>query len=172
MFSCELLDITFVIPCRYWVTHLSTISAIFPWDLFGSECDHAIARDFFAAPISAAGRCNFSAYPCDSKEDADNKIGVRFYLERENSATSGWINVGREWCCRGWSIEGGTPGGLLRTRDGLPRIRKERAARNVHECESVCAWNKNIVSAPKWLPCINDCMCAVFHCICICMCSN
>ena len=36
------------------------------------ECDHAIARDFFAASISAAGRCNFSAYPCDSKEDADN----------------------------------------------------------------------------------------------------
>ena len=103
------------------------------------------------------------------------KIGVRFYLERESSATSGWINVGREWCCRGWSIEGGTPGGLLRTRDGLPRIRKARAAHNVHECESVCAWNKkktNIVSAPKWLPCMNACMCAVFHCICIRMCSN
>ena len=80
------------------------------------------------------------------------KIGVRFYLERESSATS-----------RGWSIEGGTPGGLFRTRDGLPRIRKVRAARNVHECESVCAWNKNIVSAPKWLPCMNACMCAVFH---------
>ena len=100
------------------------------------------------------------------------KIGVRFYLERESSATSGWINVGREWCCRGWSIEGGTPGGLFRTRDGLPRIRKALAARNVHQCESVCAWNKNIVSAPKWLPCMNTCMCAVFHCICICMCSN
>ena len=27
------------------------------------------------------------------------KIGVRFYLERESSATSGWINVGRE-CCK------------------------------------------------------------------------
>ena len=89
--------------------------------------------------------------------------GVRFYLERECSATSGWINVGREWCCRGWSIEGGTPGGLFRTRDGLPRIRKARAARNVHECESVCAWNKNIVSEPKWLPCMNACMCVVFH---------
>ena len=63
--------------------------------------------------------------------------GVRFYLERECSATSGWINVGREWCCRGWSIEGGTPGGLFRTRDGLPRIRKARAARNVHECERI-----------------------------------
>ena len=101
------------------------------------------------------------------------KIGVRFYLERESSATSGWINVGCEWCCRGWSVEDGTPGGLLRTRDGLPRIRKARAAHNVHECESVCAWNKkNIVSAPKWLPCMNACMCAVFHCICICMCSN
>ena len=50
------------------------------------------------------------------------KIGVRFYLERESSATSGWINVGREWCCQGcWSIEGGTPGGLFRTRGGLPR---------------------------------------------------
>ena len=101
------------------------------------------------------------------------KIGVRFYLERESSVTSGWINVGREWCCRGcWSIEGGTPGGLFRTRGGLPRTRKARAARNVHECESVCEWNKNIVSAPKWLPCMNACMCAVFHCICICMCSN
>ena len=100
------------------------------------------------------------------------KIGVRFYLERESNATSDWINVGCGWCCRGWSIEGGTPGGLYRTRDGLPRIRKARAARNVHECESVCAWNKNIVSAPKWLPCMNACMCAVFHCICICMCSN
>ena len=31
---------------------------------------------------------------------------------------------------------------------------------------------KNIVSAPRWLPCMNACMCAVFHCICICMCSN
>ena len=100
------------------------------------------------------------------------KIGVRFYLERESSATSGWINVGLEWCCQGWSIEGGTPGGLFRTRDGLPRIRKARAARNVHECESVCAWNINIVSAPKWLPCMNAYMCAVFHCICMCMCSN
>ena len=100
------------------------------------------------------------------------KIGVRFYLERESSTMSGWINVGREWCCRGWSIEGGTPGGLFRTRNGLPRIRKARAARNVHECESMCAWNKNIVSAPKWLPCMNACMWAVFHCICICMCSN
>ena len=100
------------------------------------------------------------------------KIGVRFYLERESSGTSSWINVGREWCCRGWSIEGGTPGGLFRTRDELPRIKKARAVRNVHECESVCAWNKNIVSAPKWLPCLNACMCAVFHCICICMCSN
>ena len=95
------------------------------------------------------------------------KIRVRFYLKRESNATSGWINVGREWCCRGWSIEGGTPGGLFRTRDGLPRIRKARAARNVHECESVCEWNKNIVSAQKWLPCMNACMCAVFHCICI-----
>ena len=101
------------------------------------------------------------------------KIGVHFYLERESSATSGWINVGREWCCRGcWSIEGGTPGGLFRHRGGLPRIRKAWAARNVHECESVCEWNKNIVSAPKWLPCMNACMCTVFHCICICMCSN
>ena len=100
------------------------------------------------------------------------KIGVDFYLERESSATSGWINVGREWCCRGWSVKGGTPGGLLRTRDGLPKIRKAQAAHNVHECESVCAWNKNIVSAPKWLPCMNACMCAVFHCICICMCLN
>ena len=35
--------------------------------------------------------------------------------------------------------EGGTPGGLIRTRDGLPRIRKAPATRNVHECESVCA---------------------------------
>ena len=103
------------------------------------------------------------------------KIGVRFYLERESSTTSGWINVGREWCCRGcWSIEGGTPGGLFRTRGGLPRIRKARAARNVHECESVCESNKNIVPAPKWLPCMNACMCAAFHCIYIymCMCSN
>ena len=100
------------------------------------------------------------------------KIGVRFYLERESSATSGWINVGREWCCRGWSIEGGKPGGLFRTRDGLPRIRRARDARNLHEWENVCAWNKNIVSAPKWLPCMNACMCAVFHCICICMWSN
>ena len=96
------------------------------------------------------------------------KIGVRFYLERESSATSGWINVGREWCCRGWSLEGGTH--ARRTRDGLPRIRKARAAHNVHECESVCAWNKNIVSAPKWLPCMNACMCVVFHCICIYVC--
>ena len=31
------------------------------------------------------------------------------------------------------------PGGLFRTRDGLPRIRKARAACNVHVCESVCA---------------------------------
>ena len=31
------------------------------------------------------------------------------------------------------------PGGLFRTRDGLPRIKKVRAARNIHECESVCA---------------------------------
>ena len=55
------------------------------------------------------------------------KIGVRFYLERESSATSGWINVGREWCCRGcWSIEGGTNGGLFIARGGLPRIRKAR----------------------------------------------
>ena len=100
------------------------------------------------------------------------KIRVRFYLERQSSATCGWINVGREWCCRGWSIEGGTPGGLFRTRDG-PRIRNSWAAHNVHEGESVCAWNKNIVSARKWLPCMNACMCAVFHCIlCICMCSN
>ena len=96
------------------------------------------------------------------------KIGVRFYLERESSTTNGWINIGREWCCRGWSIEGGTPGGLFKTRDGLPRIRKARAAHNVQACESVCAWNKNIiVCAPKWLPCMNACMCAVFHCICI-----
>ena len=36
-------------------------------------------------------------------------------------------------------IEGGTPGGLFRTRDGLPKIKKARATRNVHECESVCA---------------------------------
>ena len=28
-----------------------------------------------------------------------------------------------------------------------------------------------IKSVPKWLPCMNACMCAVFHCICICMCS-
>ena len=68
-----------------------------------------------------------------------HKIGVRFYQERESSATSGRINIGREWCCRGWSIEGGTPCGLFRTRDGLPRIKKAWAARNVHECESVCA---------------------------------
>ena len=100
------------------------------------------------------------------------KIEVRFYLERESSATSVWINVGREWCCGGWSVEGGTPGGLFRTRDGLPRVRNARAAHNVHECESVCAWNKTIVSAPKRLPCMNACMCAVFHCICICMCLN
>ena len=98
------------------------------------------------------------------------KIGVRFYLERESSATSGWINVGREWCCRGWGVKGGTSGGLFRTRDG-PRIRKAWAAHNVHGCESVCAWHKNIVSAPKWLPCMNASVCAVFHCICICMCS-
>ena len=31
--------------------------------------------------------------------------------------------------------------------------------------------NVDIVSALKWLPCTNACMCAVFHCICICMCS-
>ena len=30
------------------------------------------------------------------------------------------------------------PGGLFRTRDGLPRIKKAQAAHNVHECESVC----------------------------------
>ena len=40
---------------------------------------------------------------------------------------------------RGWSVEGGTPGGLFRTRDGLPRIiRKALAAHNVHKCESAC----------------------------------
>ena len=88
------------------------------------------------------------------------KIGDRFYLERKSSATSGWINVGREWCCRGWDVEGGTSGGLFRTRDGLPRIRKARAAHNVHECESVCAWNKNIVYAPKWLQ--------VYECLYVC----
>ena len=103
-------------------------------------------------------------------------IGVRFYLERASSSTSGWINVGREWCCRDWSIEGGTPGGLFRTRDGLPRIRKSQASRNVHECESVCAWNKNIVSVAALYECLYVCcislymymyvfklMC-VFHC--------
>ena len=31
------------------------------------------------------------------------------------------------------------PGGLFRAGDGLPRIRKARAARNVHKCVSVCA---------------------------------
>ena len=89
------------------------------------------------------------------------KIGVRFYLQGESSATSGWINVGREWCCRGWSIEGGTPGGLFRTRDGLPRIRKARAARNVHECESVCAWNKK-------KHCIWAEMAALYECLYVC----
>ena len=59
---------------------------------------------------------------------------------------------------------------LFRTRDG-PRNRKARVAHDIHECECVCAWHKNIVFAPKWLPCMNACMCAVFHCICICMCS-
>ena len=101
------------------------------------------------------------------------KIGARFYLERESSATSGWINIGHEWCCWGWSIEGGTPCGLFRTRDGLQRIRKARAARNVHECESVCAWNKNSVSAPKWLPCMNACyVCCISLYMYLCMCSN
>ena len=31
------------------------------------------------------------------------------------------------------------PGGLFRTRDGLSRLRKAQAARNVHKCRSVCA---------------------------------
>ena len=92
------------------------------------------------------------------------KIGVRFYVERESSATSGWINVGREWCCRGWGIEGGTPGGLFRTRDGLPRIRKARAARNVHECESVSAWNKK----KKTKHCICAEMAALYECLYVC----
>ena len=96
------------------------------------------------------------------------KIGVHFYLERESSTTSGRIDVGREWCCRGWSIEGGTPGGLFRTREGTKN--KEDAGRS--QRESVCDWNKNIVSAPKRQPCMNACMCTVFHCICVCMCSN
>ena len=91
------------------------------------------------------------------------KIGVRFYLERESSATSGWINVGCEWC-----IEGGTPGGHLRTRDGTKN--KEGAGRSQRPRVWECVWLKNIVPVLKWLPCMNACMCAVFHCIC--MCSN
>ena len=39
---------------------------------------------------------------------------------------------------------------------------------NVRVC--VTEIKKNIVSAPKWLPCMNACMCAIFHCICICKC--
>ena len=54
----------------------------------------------------------------------------------------------------------------------VPRIRKARAARNVHECESGCEWNKNTVSMPKWLPCMNACMYAVFHCIYVCVQTN
>ena len=87
-------------------------------------------------------------------------IGVRFYLERESSATSSWINVGREWCCRGWDIEGGMSDGLFRTRDGFPRIRKVRAAHNVHECESVCDWNQK--------HCICAEMVALYECLYMC----
>ena len=92
------------------------------------------------------------------------KIGVHdhFYLERESNTTSVWINVGREWCCRGWSIEGGTPGGLFRTGDGLPRIRKAWTARNVHECESVCAWKKT----NKHYICSE--MAALYECLYVC----
>ena len=103
------------------------------------------------------------------------KIRVRFYLERENSTTSGWINAGREWCCRGWSIEGGTPGGFFRTRDGLSRIRKARAARNVHKCESVCAWNKKKHCICAEMAALYECLyvcCISLHMYIICMCSN
>ena len=95
------------------------------------------------------------------------------FLPGEKScATSGWTNIGREWC-----VEAGTSKlahlmDSTPTRDRLPRKGKPRATHNVQECESVCAWNKNIVSVLKWLPCMNACMCALFHCICIYVCVH
>ena len=53
----------------------------------------------------------------------------------------------------GSRVKGGTSQmDSSRTKD-LPR-RNERAAHNVHKCECVCvcAWDENILSAPKWLP--------------------
>ena len=83
----------------------------------------------------------------------------------ESSTRSGSSNVGREWCCRGWSIEGGTPGRLFRARDGLPRIRKARAASKVHECESVCAWKKTQKTKKH---CICAEMAALYECLYVC----
>ena len=45
------------------------------------------------------------------------------------------------------------------------------AAHNVLECDNVCACNKNIVSAPKWLPCMNACVCVLYVTVHDCICS-
>ena len=90
------------------------------------------------------------------------KIGVHFYLERESSAISSWTNEGREWCCRGWAVEGGTSGGLFRTRDGLPRTRKVWATHNVHECENACAWNKMCEEMAAMCECLYVCCISLY----------
>ena len=99
------------------------------------------------------------------------KIGVHFYLERESSATSDWINVGREWCCRGWGVNGGTSGGLFRTWDG-PRIKKAQpltTSMSVRVCmPDIKTLYLRRNGCHLWML---VCVCVVFHCVCICMCS-
>ena len=58
------------------------------------------------------------------------------------------------------------------TRDWLQREKRGKswAARIVHRCEYVYAWNKTLYLGQN--DCLyNACMCVVFHCVCIHMCS-
>ena len=47
----------------------------------------------------------------------------------------------------------------------MPLTTTTRTQRPPRVSVCVCAWNKDIVSPPKWLPYMNASMCAVLYCI-------